>query len=84
MSYQPDFDNLMGYLKCLPAYPFDDTVDTDFVAELLEDFPGVDVLDQVKAFRWYHDGDPAAHNKNLRLAIRRWLAKARTRPPEPF
>jgi hypothetical protein len=82
--YQADFENLTAYLQCLPGYPFDSSIDDEFVSELLADFPAVDVLDQVKAFRWYHNGNPAAHNKNLRLAIRRWLANARTRPPEPF
>ncbi len=75
---------VLDYLQRLPAYPFDSSVDPDFVDELLLDFPDVDVLEQIKAFRWYHNGDPAAHNKNLRLAIRRWLSKAIVRPREPF
>ena len=52
-------------------------------AELLEDFPGVDMLEQIKAFRWHHDGDPAKAFESLRPAIRSWLTSAR-RFDQPF
>jgi len=79
-----DLNLVLDYLQRLPAYPFDSSVDPDFVDELLIDFSHIDVLEQIKAFRWYHNGDPAAHTKNLRLAIRRWLSMAIVRTPEPF
>ncbi len=79
-----DLKIVLDYLQRLPGYPFDSSVDPEFVDELLLDFPHVDVLEQIKAFRWYHNGDPAAHTKNLRLSIRRWLSKAIVRPIEPF
>ena len=66
---------ILHYLKNrMPGYPYDDNVDPDFVDELLADFPRTDVLEQVKAFRWYHDNDPAARVANFRTAIRRWVA----------
>jgi len=68
-------DTILGYLQeRLPGYPFDITADADFVDELLEDFPNANVLEEIKTFRWYHDNVPAARVKNLRIAIRRWVA----------
>ena len=65
---------VLAYLQhCLPGYPFDPNIDHDFVDELLDDFSNSDVLEEIKAFRWYHDNRPAAHVRNLRLAIRRWI-----------
>ncbi len=78
------FDNInsaaqpiLFYLENIPDYPFDIEVDKDFVNELLDDFPSVDILDQIKAFRWHHNGRPAKHCKSLRPSIRRWLSFAK-------
>ena len=68
-------DSILRYLQeRLPGYPFDITVDVDFIDELLEDFPNVNVLEEIKTFRWYHGNAPATRVKNLRIAIRRWVA----------
>ena len=69
-------DSVLDYLERMPGYPFDPDVDPDFVSELADDFQGTDVLEQIKAFRWHHDGQPAQHFKSLRPAIRRWLTNA--------
>jgi len=74
---------IVDYLSSLPGYPYNPEVDAAFSAELLADFPGVDVLEQIKAFRCHHDGDPAKAFKSLRPAIRRWLTSAR-RFDQPF
>jgi hypothetical protein len=66
---------LMAYLERIPGYGFEPRIDADFVEELLEDFAVLDVLEEVKSFRWYHDNQPAEHVKNVRLALRRWLAR---------
>ena len=76
--------HIIDYLERLPGYPFDPDVDPDFVAELADDFPDVDLLEQIKAFRWHHDGRPANHFKSLRPAIRRWLANAIRFDRQPF
>ena len=69
---------ILHYLRHrMPGYPYDDNVDPDFVDELHADFPRTDVLEQLKAFRWYHDNDPAARVANVRTAIRRWVANSR-------
>jgi len=81
MSYSnysppPHTDRILSYLRDrLPGYPFDESADHDFVDELLEDFPHSDLLEEIKTFRWFHDNEPASRVANLRLAIRRWVAK---------
>ncbi len=75
---------ILGYLEQrMPGYPFDPKLDQDFVSELIDDFGEVDILEQTKAFRWYHDNKPAAKYKNLRTALRRWLASAWQQPSKP-
>ena len=72
--------SILFYLRDrLPGYPYDDSTDADFVGELLEDFPDTNVLEEIKAFRWYHDNEPASRVGNLRIAIRRWLANCHPR-----
>ncbi len=79
----PKVTAVLDYLEShLPGYPFDPEVDVPFVEELAADFPTVDILDQVKSFRWYYDNQPLAHAKKPRLKLRRWIAGAvRSREP---
>jgi hypothetical protein len=46
------------------------------VSELLADFPDTEVLEELKALRWYHDNEPFSGVKNQRVVIRRWVARA--------
>ncbi len=66
---------LIEYLQRIPGYGFDAQIDGDFAEELLEDFAALDVLEEVKAFRWYHDNRPAENVRHVRLGLRRWLAR---------
>ena len=67
-------DTILRYLQNrMPDYPFDMTVDVDFVDELVEDFPNADILEEIKAFRWYHDNSPVSRVRCIRNAIRRWV-----------
>ena len=82
LSEPPDPDSLaiLDYLEHhLADYPFDPSLDARFVEELLCDFPELDLLEQIKAFRWYYDDAPFTGAKKPRLALRRWLANARPR-----
>ncbi len=81
MSYR---EPVLDYLERIPDYPFDPEIDLDFVSELEDDFPDIDILEQVKAFRWHHDGRPAKHFNSIRPAIRRWLAAAHRFDRQPF
>ncbi len=77
-ALDPRVAHVLDYLQHdLPEYPFDRAIDTPFVEELVEDFYHLDILEQIKAFRWFHDNAPCGPRvKNPRLALRRWLARA--------
>jgi hypothetical protein len=62
----------------IPDYPFDPGVDKLFIAELLSDFPDVDLLEEIKTFRWSYDNNPIAGGSNPRVALRRWVSSANT------
>jgi hypothetical protein len=64
----------------IPGYPFKPGLDRAFVEELVADFSGIDVLDEIKAFRWYYENEPLTRVRNARVALRRWVANARSSP----
>ena len=71
--------SILDYLaRTLPGYPFRPEVDEPFVAELLADFPDIDVLEEIKAFRWYYENQPLTRVRTPRVALRRWIANARS------
>lgn len=79
-----DTDNILNYLQeKLPQYPFDENLDQDFVAELIDDFDHLDILEETKAFRWYYDNQPQKRLTNVRLGLRRWMNNAWTRKIYP-
>lgn len=68
---------ILGYLQnCLPGYPFDPVLDADYVQELVVDFPDINILAEIKAFRWYYNNKPFPKSKQPRVALRRWLQNA--------
>lgn len=70
-------ERILTYLaERLPGYPFDEEVDGPFVDELLDDFPLLDILEQIKRFRWYHANQSLALARNPRGALRRWIGRA--------
>ncbi len=69
-------ERILNYLaERLPGYPFDENVDGPFVDELLDDFPLLDILEQIKRFRWYHANQSLALARNPRGALRRWISR---------
>ena len=75
-------EQILAYLReHLPDYPFHPEMDPPFVSELAEDFPEVDILEEIKTFRWYYDNAPLARVKNVRVALRRWIANAKPAYP---
>jgi hypothetical protein len=50
-----------------------------FVLELLADFPEIDILEELKNFRWYHDNAPFSGISAQRVSIRRWVARTAAR-----
>jgi hypothetical protein len=77
-----DSDEILRYLeRQMPGYPFNPSRDRGFVRELLADFPTLDVLEEIKIFRWYYDSDPLCRVDNPRTALRSWMTTATERRP---
>ena len=75
--FEPDYqDRLLESLQNIPDYPFSEHVDRPLVVELMHDFPEIDLIEQLKAWRWYRADNPAKL-KNPRGALRRWMMRAR-------
>ena len=73
-------EDILAYLQSrMPAYPFDPRIDTEFVDELIADFPDHDILEETKTFRWYYQNRQAGCFKNVRVGLRRWIASAKVR-----
>lgn len=69
-------DRALEALAGIPGYPFAEEHDKPLLVELMRDFPDVDIIDQVKAWRWYRVDNPSKL-KNPRGALRRWMLRAR-------
>jgi len=70
-------ESISQYLRHrLPGYPFNTELDADYVQELVDDFPDINILAEIKAFRWYYNNKPFSGSKKPRVALRRWLENA--------
>jgi len=77
----PRAHDLLDYLEHgLNGYPFDPKVDQPFVEELLNDFSHLDLLEEIKILRWYHDDQPFKNQQHPRASLRRWIGRGRRRP----
>ena len=66
---------ILSYLQSkLPSYPYSEKIDPDFVEELINDFQDVNILEEIKSFRWFYDNQPAKRVRTMRLSLRRWIA----------
>ena len=75
--FEPDYlGRALEALAGVPGYPFDEDHDRPLVAELMRDFPDIDIIEQIKAWRWYRVDNPSML-KNPRGALRRWMLRAR-------
>ena len=73
-----EIHDVLEYLQRIPGYPYKENVDPPFIEELIQDFPKLSLIDEIKDFRWYYENDPAERIKNIRLGIRRWLTNSWT------
>lgn len=74
----PYADEILDYLEHhLPGYPFLRSTDVLFVQELQRDFPELDLLEEIKTFRWYFDDDLSSKKRTHRASLRRWLARSK-------
>jgi hypothetical protein len=70
-----DTADVLEYLENhFSTYPFNRKLDTVFIAELAADFHDVNLLEQIKTFRWYYDDD-LSRLGNPRAALRRWMVR---------
>ena len=66
--------DVLDYLEHqVPDYPFDRRLDCEFITELMADFSGLDILEEVKTFRWSSRKEPVSQMENPRAALRRWI-----------
>lgn len=63
-------------LSEVPGYPYHETYDRDLLEQIIHDFHDVDIVEQIKAWRWYRV-DHQIVLKNPRSALRRWMLRAR-------
>ena len=63
-------------LSQVPDYPYHELHDRDLLKQIIHDFPEVDILEQLKAWRWYRV-DHQFVLKNPRGSLRRWMLRAR-------
>lgn len=74
----PDTHDILDYLEHqLPGYPFLRSTDVVFVQELQRDFPDLDILEEIKTFRWYFDDDLSSKKTTRRASLRRWIARSK-------
>jgi hypothetical protein len=59
------------------GYPFLKSIDQLFVLELLRDFPHLDLLEEIKTFRWYFDDQLPSKRRTLRASLRRWMTRSK-------
>jgi hypothetical protein len=70
--------DLLAYLQKIQGYPYDPKIDTEFAEEIIVDFSGaLDILDEIKAFRWYHADRATTSFRTARSSLRRWLNNAK-------
>ena len=75
--FEPGYlDRALECLAGVPDYPFAEELDRPLIAEIIRDFPDIDIIDQIKAWRWYRVDNPS-RLKNPRGALRRWMLRAR-------
>ncbi len=78
VGFDPTIQGILEYLEHhLPGYPFLTATDTLFVEELQRDFPHLDLLEEIKTFRWYFDDDLSSKKRTFRAALRRWIARSK-------
>jgi hypothetical protein len=57
----------------VPNYPFDRELDGRLMAELVTSFPRLDLLEEVKTFRWCTSRESLTRTPDARATLRRWI-----------
>lgn len=59
----------------VPDYPFDRGLDGALITELVTSFPSLDLLEEVKTFRWCSHREPLTRTANPRATLRQWIIR---------
>ncbi len=68
---------LLSILQGIAGYPFDESKDLEFIRQLAEDFPDIDILAEAKAWRTYKLDRPLEKKSNARSQFRNWVSKSK-------
>ena len=70
---------ILEFLERISSYPFDEDKDREFFHEVLYDFPGLDVLEQLKAFQAWLLDLTEKRKINYRSTLRKWMRRSHDR-----
>lgn len=68
---------VLNILKSVEKYPFDYEKDLEYIRELTTDYPGVDLLGELKKWHTYKKDKPLKEKSNARLQVRNWIENAK-------
>lgn len=67
---------ILDFLERMGCYPFDEDKDREFFHEVLCDFPGLDVLEQLKSFQAWVLDLTEERKINYRSTLRKWMKRS--------
>jgi len=77
LLHRPDLEALRSRLACVARLRLLSRPETrSYISELMQDFPEIDLIEELKAWRRYRLENPTKL-KSPRGALRRWMIKAR-------
>ena len=72
---QDELENIMEFLERFGSYPFDEEKDREFFQEILDDFPGLDIIEQLKSFQAWILDRSEDRKIGYRSTIRKWVRR---------
>jgi hypothetical protein len=73
---QDDIETILEFLERFSVYPFDENKDREFFREILDDFTGLDVLEQLKSFQAWILDQAEDMSIRFRSTIRKWMRRS--------
>ena len=79
---QDELENIIEFLDRFGSYPFDEEKDREFFQEILDDFPGLDIIEQLKSFQAWILDRSEDRKIGYRSTIRKWVRRTYERNSE--
>ena len=79
---QDTLETILEFLERFSVYPFDEDKDREFFQEILDDFPGLDIIEQLKSFQAWILDRSEDRKIGYRSTIRKWLRRTYERNAE--